>query len=506
MNRFNRPTATLASVRGRGGMAVGKGRSWKMAADCASKGRSLCLRALIAFALFPLFAGCQSLLPQIKPPLQDNGEALLYVEPFAQEAAGLRFTIGEIFAKGVDGGEFPVSLKLRELKGKEMTRQRFLGEAELPPGLYEGFAVKVRDAFLQGQGSEGALLAPEVPVKIPFPFRVERKKASVLTFTLRTREAVRSGAGFTPDFLVRIPPRPVAGLTGYVTNTASNTITIFDKKAGEVAGAIATEGGPAGMALDQTGLKAYVALPTADTIDVVDVIANEVTESIRLTLGDRPFALALTPDGKTLLSTNKGSNSVSFIDTASLAERARVTVGNGPEWALIDSLGRRAYVLNRLSNSVSVIDIGNKAVVTTIGDDSGPLQAQLDRLGDTLYVIHEWSPYVSAIGTGKLYVKRMLATMGLRSIKIDAATGLIYMGRMGDRTAGVYDPNALVLMDSIRAAGDVADMVIDGDMNNLIMVSRDTMRLSIVNLISKKTLSVIDLGEDPYWVAVMGGR
>jgi hypothetical protein len=100
----------------------------------------------------------------------------------------------------------------------------------------------------------------------------------------------------------------------------------------------------------------------------------------------------------------------------------------------------------------------------------------------------------------------MLATMGLRSIKIDAATGLIYMGRMGDRTAGVYDPNALVLMDSIRAAGDVADMVIDGDMNNLIMVSRDTMRLSIVNLISKKTLSVIDLGEDPYWVAVMGGR
>ena len=269
---------------------------------------------------------------------------------------------------------------------------------------------------------------------------------------------------------------------------------------------IATEGGPAGIALDQNAFKAYVALPTADEVEVVDVIAGEITDRIRLTLGDRPEALAITPDGKTLLSTNAGSNSVSFIDTASLVERGRVTVGNGPEWVLTDSLGRRAYVLNRMSNSVSVLDIANRALVTTIGTDASPLQGQLDRLGDTLYVIHEWSPYVSLIDTGKLTVKRMLVTMGLRSIKIDTNTGLIYMGRMGDRSVGAYDPNALVPVDYISAGGDVIDMAIDGDMNNLIMVSSDSMRLEIVNLISRKTLSVIDLGEAPYWVTVMGGR
>ena len=49
-------------------------------------------------------------------------------------------------------------------------------------------------------------------------------------------------------------------------------------------------------------------------------------------------------------------------------------------------------------------------------------------------------------------------------------------------------------------------MAIDGDMNNLLMVSRDSMRLDIVNLISRKTLSVIDVGEAPHRVAVMGGR
>ena len=160
------------------------------------------------------------------------------------------------------------------------------------------------------------------------------------------------------------------------------------------------------------------------------------------------------PTGKPSCPLNTGSNTVSFIDTASLAEQGRVTVGNGPAWVVIDPLGRRAYVLNRLSSSVSVLDIANRALVTTIGTDPSPLQGRINRQGDTLYVIHEWSPYVSVIDTGKLSVKRMPVTMGLRSIKIDTVTGLIYMGRIGDRSVGAYDPNALVPVDYIEAAGE----------------------------------------------------
>ena len=68
-----------------------------------------------------------------------------------------------------------------------MTRQRFLGEAELPPGLYEGFTVKVKDAFLRGEAGEAALLVPEAPVMIAFPFRVEKRRAFVVRFCLSSR-------------------------------------------------------------------------------------------------------------------------------------------------------------------------------------------------------------------------------------------------------------------------------------------------------------------------------
>ena len=74
---------------------------------------ALRLPVLIAFLFLPLLTGCQSMLPQVKPPLQEEGEVLLYVEPFPQEADRLRFGIEAISARRDDGGEFPVASSFR---------------------------------------------------------------------------------------------------------------------------------------------------------------------------------------------------------------------------------------------------------------------------------------------------------------------------------------------------------------------------------------------------------
>jgi YVTN family beta-propeller protein len=460
----------------------------------------------MVFLALPLLFGCESMLTQVKPTLEAEGEVLLYAQPFPQEADRLRFTIEAVSARREDGVEFPVALKLSDIRGREMVRQRFIGDVVLPPGSYLGLTIKVRDAFLRTEEGEAALLAAEAPVRIDFPFHVREKRSSLLCLTFQPAEAVRSGFGFSPAFFVSVPARPVAGLTGYVTNGGSNNVLIFDKGTGQVAGVIATEGGPAGMALDQRGLKAYVALPSADAIEVIDVIAGEITDRIRLTMGDRPRELALTADGKTLLCANAGSNTVSFIDAASLGERMRVFVGNGPASILIDPSGVRAYVFNNLASTISVLDVANKALVTTVGTDPGPLRGQFNSQGNTFDVISEWSPYMSVINAGNLSVKRMNVALGLASIKIDTNSGLVYMGRVHDPQVGIYDPNALVPVDYVDAGGAVAYMTIDGDMNNLVMVSPELRRVVVANLISKRTLWAIDVGEDPYWVTVMGER
>jgi YVTN family beta-propeller protein len=457
--------------------------------------------------LFFGLLGCQASLTGLKPPLEEEGEVYLYIQPFPQEAERLRFTLEEAFAVSGDGKEIPFKVSLAELKATDLRRQRLLAHGRLQPGLYIGLSFKVKKAILKVEEGEASLLLPERPVRIDFPFTVDRKRAQVISLTFRYEESIIGGVSFSPSFSVVTPAKPISSLAGYVTNKASHNITVFDKKLRQVVGVIATGAEPAGMALDQRLKKVYVALSDEDAIEVIDVVSQEVTDRIRLESGDRPQELALTPDGRSLLVINNGSNSVSFIDPISLFELTRINVGNGPNSILIDSRGRRAFVFNTLSSTITVLDIPLKAVVTTLSTDPGPLRGQFNRRGDRLYVIHEFSSFLTVIDPTSLSViRRFPVRMGMNAIKVDPIADWVYLGRKNEVVVEVYDPFSFVSVDVIRTGGTIAYMAIDGEENNLYLVNPDLKRLMASNLVSKKIIYEIDVGEDPYWVVLMGER
>jgi hypothetical protein len=70
----------------------------------------------------------------------------------------------------------------------------------------------------------------------------------------------------------------------------------------------------------------------------------------------------------------------------------------------------------------------------------------------------------------------------------------------------MYDPFSFVRVDFIQTPAGVTYMTIDGETNNLYMVSPDTKSLMMTNLVSKKMPSEIDVGDGPYWVTLMGER
>jgi len=261
------------------------------------------------------------------------------------------------------------------------------------------------------------------------------------------------------------------------------------------------------MALDQRLKRVYVALSGEDSIEVVDVTAQEIINRIRLETGDRPQELALTPDGRFLLVVNNGSNTVSFVDPISLFEVTRINVGSGPNSILIDSRGRRAFVFNTLSSTITVLDIPLKAVVTTLSTDPGPLRGQFNRRGDRLYVIHEFSSFLTVIDPISLSViRRFPVRMGMNAIKVDPIADWVYLGRKNEVVVEVYDPFSFVSVDVIRTGGTIAYMAIDEEENNLYLVNPGLKRLMASNLVSKRIIYEIDVGEDPYWVALMGER
>ncbi len=464
-------------------------------------------RAVIAVFPVILFTSCLAVPANVRLPLVNEGEIHLYLQLFPQEADRLSFTLGGIAALRDDGQEVPLTLLLPVFEKGEVRRQRLLCEGVLPPGPYAGFTIQVAKASLRGEEGDAQLLVPDKPVRIDFPFRIEERKASVLFMGFNVERSLSDEVSFSPAFSLFPPPKPVTAVLGYIADSASHALTVFDKNAVLAVGDIATGRGPRGVVLDQQQKRVYAAISGDDTIEVIDMTTQGPVRNIRLNLGDGPQGLALVPDGRTLLSVNAGSNTVSIIDTGLLVETARIPVGNGPGAVLLDRTGRRAYVFNTLSDSVSVIDIANRALVTSFTTDPEPRWGQFHARGDRLYIICRRSPYMTVLDPVTLSVlSRVYVGMGMEALKVDTVTDLIYAGRGSDARVEIYDPVSLVAFDYIDTGEGPAYLTIDGEGNNLWIVGGRTRTLIVVNLASKKVVSEIDVGEGPFWLAMMGER
>jgi YVTN family beta-propeller protein len=463
-------------------------------------------RVLFILISMIAFSACTVARVQVRPPLENEGTATLYLQPFSQEAGRLTFTLAEVAAVSDDGQEFPLDLGLKELKGTEIRRQRLLGEGVLPEGSYVGFSVKVVKATLKSEEGESELLLADNPTRVNFPFKITARKASVMFMAFNYKQSIISEYSFKPVFNLFFPPQVVTAVTGYSSIYNTNSITVFDKNAMIAVGAVATRRGPKGLAIDQKLRRIYAAIPDEAIVEVIDATTQEVINTIRLFLGDAPQNLALTPDGKTLLTVNAGSNSVSFLDTTSFIEITRLSVGIGPNTVLMDSMGRRAYVFNTFSNTVSVIDVARRLLVTTFSTDAAPLWGQFSSKGDRLYVIFGQSSYMSVIDPGSLAVSsRAYVGFGANSLKVDSLTDLIYLGKVNESEIAVYDPFSLLPFDYIALGTAPAYITIDGEENNL-WIADTTGKLIIVNIASKKVVSEIDVSAEPFWLTMMGER
>jgi YVTN family beta-propeller protein len=442
----------------------------------------------------------------MKPSLENAGQVFLYFQPFTREAERLRFTLDRISAIKDDGQEIPLSLSFQELSAPDMKRQRLLASGQLPPGMYSGLSFHVRDAALKTEKEEASLLVPERPVRVDFSFRVDKKKAYLFSSALNYSESI-SNVAFTPAFQVFVPARPLSGITGYITDYRTDTVTVFDKKRMEAAGAIVTGSGPRAVVIDPTSFKAYVAISDEDSVEVIDLLSGYTIDSIRLSPGDDTRELALTPDGRLLLALNFGRATVSIIDTSRLVELRRITVGNGPRSLLVDNTGRRAYVFNSYSGTMSVIDIARMETATTVRMESNPVRGQFNRRGDRLYVIFSGTPYLSVLDVATLSVlRKAFVGIGSETMKVDTKTDFLYIGKRGSEGVAVYDPFTFSPVSSIRTQGVVAFMAIDNEEDNLYLVIPERRVVAIVNLISRKLVGEIDVAEDPYWVAMTRER
>ena len=432
--------------------------------------------------------------PQL-PPLDQEGELVVELQPLPPGAERLFLEIGGVSAVRADGVRFALQVLAPRIGGGDVKRQRMVARGRLEPAQYSGIAV-ARPAAAQGA-------APTEPEPIAVSFAVTRQRATVVQLRIGSSDP----AAGAPVFSASIPARTLPQVATYCTDFDSHDLAVLDKLAHQLDEVLPTGRGPWGVAIDGLAGRAYVTLSGEDQISVVDVATGDEVNRIRLNLGDAPRELALTPDGRLLLSANAGSSTVSFIDPAAIIEVARVAVGQEPTALLVDRRGARAYVTNRRSSTITVLDVVTRAVAGTLATDDQPLRPQIDRAGNKLYVLHPASAFLLVFSLPDFsLLRRVYIGLGNTGLKIDPATDLIYIAKSGDPRISVYDPFSLIPVAAIDALEGVTYMAIDDAQNALFALAPEQRAVAIVELSHRKLTSVVEVGTGARVLTLVGER
>jgi YVTN family beta-propeller protein len=188
-------------------------------------------------------------------------------------------------------------------------------------------------------------------------------------------------------------------------------------------------------------------------------------------------------------------------------ELERVPTGEEPGPLLLEPGGRRAYVLNRRSSSITVLDVANRAVVATLRTDPEPQRARTDRAGTRLYVVQAGSAYLSVFSLPDLQVvKRVHVGLGASALAVSPRTGLVYVGRRDWDRVQVFDPFSFFPVSSVGLSAPPAQLAIDEAQEVLFAVEPSSRTVEAVDLVSGRSLGAVEVGEDPFQIALPGGQ
>ncbi|WP_260704613.1 YncE family protein [Edaphobacter flagellatus] len=141
---------------------------------------------------------------------------------------------------------------------------------------------------------------------------------------------------------------------------------------------------------------AYVTNGASNTVSVLDLVSLRPDRTLRV--GDNPTGIAVNPKRNEVYAINTQSGTVTVIDTSNNTVAATIGVHRQPYFISVDARGGRAYVANSGSNSVSVIDLDHRREIAVAGTGEQPGMARISPDMRSLVVSNRGSGSVSVYG------------------------------------------------------------------------------------------------------------
>jgi len=296
--------------------------------------------------------------------------------------------------------------------------------------------------------------------------------------------------------------------TAYVSDEAANVIHVIVAPRWTEAATIAVGKRPRGMQLSHDGRQLYVALGNDDRIDVVDLVTRKVVG--HLPSGPDPERFVVSPDGRWLYVANENDNMVSFVDIAHRKIVHEVPVGAEPEGMAVSPDGHWVICTSESASLVHFIDEASAKLVDSILVGTRPRDAVFSADGRQLWVSSETRATVSIFA---MPARKLLHTIdfddddqapdGVQAVglMLRPQHAFVALGR-GNAVAEV-DPTTFAIRHYFPVGSRNWGIGLSPDGTRLFAANGLSGDVSVVDVISGRTLATIQVGGKPWGVVVM---
>jgi YVTN family beta-propeller protein len=320
-----------------------------------------------------------------------------------------------------------------------------------------------------------------------------------------------------------VGPNPVAVAASptrnevYVVNSGTGAnmgyVSIIDAEKNAVAANIQVHRQPVSIDVDATGDRAYVANAGSNTISVLDLKARR--EIAAIGAGEEPVEARPSPDGRTVVVPNRRGNSVSLLDPAMEGVRAIFTGCPGASDAVILPDSSKAFVACSGGHQIMAIALARPDAHPAQPDrleallDVGraPVQLALKPDGGEVFVSNSLSNSISEVITGTNDVS------GAYLMGDDPAHGLVsrdnsllYVANLRSQEVTIYSIDDGKRTGSIHVGDGPAAMAFSGAGHLLFVVDQRSADVAAVRTATRALFTMLPAGRGPNAIAVKAFR
>ncbi len=526
-----------------------RARSIKQRANLVACSMLLALCSLLIFIV-----GCASVQEYIESPGSSQGQITVVLQGPDKTSGDISFDLAAVNILSENGTykeimNTPMNINSIALTGHQVR----LGERYLQEGRYKKLQLIVKQPLIKRKDKTVNLALPSEGIEINIDITVRRNQNTSLFLSWNPDASVADGYLFNPAFTVKNQAPELSSLLVYVTNEASNNVSVINRQTGEIVATVLVGQKPRGIAtsLGKEHPKVYVANSGSNSISVIDPTLNKVEVEIPVRFGREPEGIAVarvSPDRELIFVTNYGSNNVSVIDATTYQEIEKINVGDGPiavatdppveslsiirflSFDDINTLRRfrekffNVYVANKNSRDVSVIRMdmvrNTPGDVTNIPVDWSPITLTVDSQRGKVYAGNYNYDNLSVIDIlqiikgNKAGAVSSITNVGPSVVGIIADpefdriyllkefSGEILVIRPFSEAFGSMRATMSPIMGTIIVGKSPRSLILDPEGRKMYVVNRGSDTVSVVDKTTRREEQVIPVGKNPYGIAM----